>query len=237
MSLPPSVHKSTHALLRAKLSQLRSQSTSARETKLLVSEIATMIGYEALADGLSVTAGAKDKSPLGYEYTCETISPGHVSLVPILRSGLGMVDAFQSLLPYPVPIFHLGMYREKSTLQPVEYYNNLPYHTASSPSSPESSKPSDLAILLDPIIATGATASAAIDTLRDWGVGRVILCSVLASRDGLEKVAAVWDEKTADGKSRVEIWVGGVDDGVDGKGMIRPGLGDVGDRLFGTIGK
>lgn len=120
------------------------------------------------------------------------------------------------------------MYREKSTLQPVEYYNNLPYHTASS--SPSASRPSDLAILLDPIIATGATASAAIDTLRDWGVGRVIVLAVLASRSGLVKVAEVWGEG-------VEVFVGGVDEGIDARGMIEPGLGDVGDRLFGTIGK
>lgn len=139
-----------------------------------------------------------------------------------------MVDALQALLPAPVPIFHLGMYREKSTLQPVEYYNNLPYHSASAPMTPGG--PSDLAILLDPIIATGATASAAIDTLRDWGVKRIIVCSVLASGPGLERVAGEWSEG-------VEVFVGGVDDGVDEKGMIKPGLGDVGDRLFGTIGK
>ncbi|KAF1345855.1 putative uracil phosphoribosyltransferase [Delphinella strobiligena] len=229
MSLPPNVHISTHPCLHAKLSQLRSATTNARDTKLLVHEIATMIGYEALSHGLSTTQAGTDESPLGYTYARETISPAHISLVPILRSGLGMVDALQSVLPDAVPIFHLGMYREKSTLQPVEYYNNLPYHTASS-ASPSTSRPSDLAILLDPIIATGATASAAIDTLRDWGVGRIIVLSVLASQPGLAKVAEVWREG-------VEVFVGGVDEGVDGKGMIEPGLGDVGDRLFGTIGK
>ena len=202
---------------------------------------------------------------MGYEYTTETISPSHISLVPILRSGLGMVDgkrapllitvtfmikgrkttntsfspqpALQAVLPTPVPIFHLGLYREKSTLQPVEYYNNLPYHSSSAPMIPPSpltptahTGPSDLAILLDPIIATGATCSAAIDTLRDWGVKKVVVCAVLGSLPGLEKVAGIWSEG-------VEIWVGGIDAETDGKGMIRPGLGDVGDRLFGTIGK
>ncbi|GAB7354161.1 hypothetical protein MBLNU459_g4717t1 [Dothideomycetes sp. NU459] len=243
MSLPPNVHVSTHPCLKAKLSQLRSQSTSNRDTKALVHEIATMIGYEALASGLATEKGSKDKSPLGYEYTSDTIAPAHISLVPILRSGLGMVDANQrsfwppiallSLLPSPPPIFHLGMYREKSTLQPVEYYNNLPYHSASNASTSYSATttPSDLAILLDPIIATGATAAAAIDTLKDWGVKRIIVCSVLGSRGGLEKVASEWEGDF------VQIWVGGVDDATDEKGMIKPGLGDVGDRLFGTIGK
>lgn len=125
------------------------------------------------------------------------------------------------------------MYREKSTLQPVEYYNNLPYHSASNASTSYSSSttPSDLAILLDPIIATGATAAAAIDTLKDWGVKRIIVCAVLGSKTGLHKVAREWEG------GNVQIWVGGVDEGTDERGMIKPGLGDVGDRLFGTIGK
>ena len=116
----------------------------------------------------------QDQSPLGYEYTAETISPS-VCLVPILRSGLSMVDALQSLLPDPVSVHHLGMYREKTTLQPVEYYNNLPYHKAGD----ESSKVPELAIIVDPIIATGSTVCAAIDTLRDWGVPRILSISVL----------------------------------------------------------
>jgi uracil phosphoribosyltransferase len=120
------------------------------------------------------------------------------------------------------------MYREKTTLQPVEYYNNLPYHSATTTS--QQTTPSETAILLDPIIATGATASAAIDTLKDWGVKRIVVCSVLASHEGLTKVSQVWEDG-------VEIWVGAVDPGTDAKGMIKPGLGDVGDRLFLTIGK
>lgn len=108
MSLPPNIHISTHPCLRAKLSQLRSATTNARETKLLVHDIATMLGYEALSHSLTVTQSGTDKSPLGYSYVREEISPAHISLVPILRSGLGMVDALQSVLPDPVPIFHLG---------------------------------------------------------------------------------------------------------------------------------
>jgi uracil phosphoribosyltransferase len=136
-----------------------------------------------------------------------------------------MVDALQSLLPTPVPVHHLGMYREKSTLQPVEYYNNLPYHKAG-----DTSSVSDLAIIVDPIIATGSTVCAAIETLRDWGVKRIISISVLASRDGLHRAAAAWPEG-------VEFWVGGVDAETDERGMIKPGLGDIGDRLYLTVGK
>lgn len=134
-----------------------------------------------------------------------------------------MVPALETLLPDPVSVHHLGMYREKSTLQPVEYYNNLPYHKES-PSVPE------LAIIVDPIIATGSTVCAAIETLRDWGVKRIISISVLASQKGLERAAEAWTEG-------VELWVGGVDRETDERGMIKPGLGDVGDRLYLTMGK
>ncbi|KAH0161267.1 uracil phosphoribosyltransferas-like protein, partial [Aureobasidium melanogenum] len=227
-SLPSSVHVAQHPCLRAKVSRLRSQQTGARDAKRLIHDISTMLGYEALGSALKSRQQGTDQSPLGYDFPIDSISPSHVSLVPILRSGLSMVDALLSILPDPVPVFHLGMYREKTTLQPVEYYNNLPYHSATNTS--QQTTPSDLAILLDPIIATGATASAAIDTLKDWGVKRIVICSVLASHEGLQKVSRVWEEG-------VQIWVGAVDPGTDAKGMIKPGLGDVGDRLFLTIGK
>ncbi|ORY17111.1 uracil phosphoribosyltransferase-domain-containing protein [Clohesyomyces aquaticus] len=230
-NLPSNAHVSTHPCLQAKLSQLRSASTSSRDVQSLVHEIALMVGYEALASGLASKQDGTDKSPLGYSFTKTTISPSanSISLVPILRSGLSMVPALSSLLPHPVPVHHLGLYREKATLQPVEYYNNLPYHGPTA-TNPNAGGPAELAIIVDPIIATGATACAAIDTLKDWGVKKIIVCSVLAARDGLEKACSEWPEG-------VEIWVGGCDRDVDEKGMIRPGLGDVGDRLYLTLGK
>lgn len=111
----------------------------------------------------------------------------------------------------------------------VEYYNNLPYHRPSA-SNPSATGPSELVILVDPVIATGATACAAIETLRDWGVKQVIMVCVMASREGLCRAAEQW-------KEGVEIWAAGMDEGCDENGMIRPGVGDVGDRLFLTIGK
>ena len=179
---------------------------------------------------LEMTDDKQDESPLGYTYSTMTTapSPNSISLVPILRSGLSMIPALSSLLPTPVPVHHLGLYREKSTLQPVEYYNNLPYHTASSASA---AKPQpELAIIVDPVIATGATACAAIDTLKDWGVKKIIVCAILATEAGLQKACSEWEEG-------VEVWVGGCDKDVDEKGMIKPGLGDIGDRLFLTLGK
>ncbi|KAI4933222.1 hypothetical protein J4E85_003627 [Alternaria conjuncta] len=230
INLPKNAHVSTHPCLQAKLSQLRSASTGSKDAQTLVHELALMVGYEALAAGLKAQEAGLDKSPLGYEYTTTTTSPSptSISLVPILRSGLSMVPALSSLLPMPVPVHHLGLYREKSTLQPVEYYNNLPYHT---PHTAGSTKPQpELAIIVDPIIATGATAQAAIDTLKDWGVKRIIVVAILATEEGLQKACGEWEEG-------VEVWVGGCDKGVDEKGMIKPGLGDIGDRLFLTLGK
>lgn len=224
---PPNVHASTHPCLCAKLSQIRSKSTNARETKDLVHEIALIIGCEALASALQITSSGTDETPIGYTYTVETISP-RIALVPILRSGLGMVEALQTLLPAPVPVHHLGLFREPVSLQPVEYYNNLPYHHPNKPSSvPE------LAILVDPVIATGGTSVAAIQTLFEWGVKKVLLIAVLGSRPGVLRAAA----EGGGGRQSVEIWVGGIDDEVNDRGMIKPGIGDVGDRLFLNIGK
>ncbi|MCJ1281543.1 hypothetical protein MMC26_000863 [Xylographa opegraphella] len=189
---PPSVHVSQHPCLQAKLSQLRSKDTNARDTKALVHEIALILGCEALATGLRTeSSGTTVPSP-----------------------------------PVPTPIHHLGLFREPTTLQPVEYYNNLPYHAT----RPTDDADDHLAILVDPIIATGGTAVAAIQTLREWGVSRILLLAVLGSESGVRRAAAEWE-------AGVQVWVGGVDGGLDARGMIRPGVGDVGDRLFLTRGK
>jgi uracil phosphoribosyltransferase len=119
------------------------------------------------------------------------------------------------MLPASVPVHHLGMYREPSTLDPVEYYNNLPQH----PSGPDSGR---VAIIVDPVIA--------IQTLREWGAKKVIVLSVIGAQVGVQKAAAEWPEGT-------EIWIAGVDKELTDGGMLKPGLGDVGDRLFLTIGK
>lgn len=135
--------------------------------------------------------------------------------------------AIQALLPSPCPIHHLGLFREPTTLEPVEYYNNLPTSTSTTSSR---DKPIHIAILLDPIIATGGTAAAAIQTLKECGAKKVVMVSVLGTREGVVRAASEWEDG-------VEIWVGAVDEGVDGKGMIVPGMGDVGDRLFLAVGK
>ncbi|CAI0647803.1 unnamed protein product, partial [Colletotrichum noveboracense] len=132
MSLPSNVHVSQHPCLRAKLSQLRSKSTAAKDVKTLVHEIGLIVATEALAASTKATDGPKDATPLGFEFTSTEISPSRLCLVPILRSGLGM-----TILPGPVPVHHLGLYREPSTLEPVEYYNNLPNHISADGSNPD----------------------------------------------------------------------------------------------------
>lgn len=133
--------------------------------------------------------------------------------------------AFQTILPFPVSIHHLGLFREKASLEPVEYYNNLPQAKRG-----ESSTAASLALLLDPVIATGGTAVAAIQTLKEWGVDKIIVISVLGAVEGVTRAAEEWPEGT-------EIWIGGLDPELNDRGMIKPGLGDVGDRLFLTTGK
>ncbi|KAF3352753.1 Uracil phosphoribosyltransferase like protein [Verticillium longisporum] len=252
--LPPNVHVSSHPCLQAKLSQLRSKSTPAKDVKTIVNDIALILGCEALAASTSPAKGPEDQTPLGFTYTTTVLNPRTICLVPILRSGLAMVDALQTILPDPVPVHHLGLYREPSTLEPVEYYNNLPHHipdptlTAASTSAAAfasvstaastleaeatggAANASSLAIILDPVIATGGTCAAAINTLRDWGARRIVVLSVVGAAEGVRRAASEWPEAT-------DIWVAGVDAEITAEGMLKPGLGDVGDRLFLTIGK
>ncbi|KAJ4304251.1 hypothetical protein N0V88_001864 [Collariella sp. IMI 366227] len=219
-NFPPNVHVSQHPCLLAKLSQLRSESTPARNVKALIHEIGLIVGCEALAKGLQAVPGPIDQTPLNCDFQTHQVHPETISLVPILRSGLGMVEAR--------PVHHLGLFREPTTLQPVEYYNNLPSHISGSGSHGTSA--SSLAIILDPVIATGGTCAAAISTLRQWGAQRIIVLSVLGAAQGVKAAAAEWPEG-------VDIWLAGVDEELTDRGMLKPGLGDVGDRLFLTIGK
>ncbi|KND89029.1 Uracil phosphoribosyltransferase [Tolypocladium ophioglossoides CBS 100239] len=224
--LPPNVHVSQHPCLQAKLSQLRSRATDAKDAKTLVHDIGLIVSCEALARNMSPVDGRKDTSPLGFEYTTIAALPQTMCIVPILRSGLAMVEAVQTILPRPVPVHHLGMYREQSTLAPVEYYNNLPHHIPGPSSSPASS----LAIVVDPVIATGGTCAAAIQTLREWGAKKILVLSVVGAEDGVRRAAQEWPEGT-------ELWLAGVDGKLTPEGMLEPGLGDIGDRLFLTIGR
>lgn len=227
-ALPGNVTISSHPCLRAKLSQLRAKTATPKEVRALVKEISTILAVEVLGKVLNVEKSGTNTTPLEAKYDVESAVPKNIALIPILRSGLAMVEAFEEILPSHVPVHHLGLYREKITLQPVEYYNNLPTRVQPSPTDNANC---DIAIVLDPIVATGGTAEAAIQTLREWGVGKIIVVSVLGSHQGVSRAA------TESGGEGIELFVGAVDEELARNGMLTPGVGDIGDRLFLTIGK
>ncbi|KAJ5672358.1 hypothetical protein N7507_001485 [Penicillium longicatenatum] len=180
------------------LSQLRDQSISSAAVRRLVSELTTNLTKSV------ITPPSPDEK---------------IAVIVILRSGLAMADSFLAAFPEDTDTvtYHLGLFREKVSLRPIEYYNKLP---AKSPKIKR-------AYILDPLVATGGTAKAAIDILRDWGVDHITLFALLGSEIGLQKVANVWPECT-------DVFVGAIDKELDDKGYVKPGLGDIGDRLFGT---
>ncbi|KAJ5902051.1 hypothetical protein N7495_002579 [Penicillium taxi] len=180
------------------LSQLRDLSLKTGAVRRLVGQLTTTLTKHVLED------------PIDGEL---------IAVIPILRSGLAMADPFLAALGEDADTvtYHIGLFREKVSLRPVEYYNKLPHK------NPRIKR----AYILDPIVATGGTAKAAIDILKDWGVEKITLFSLLGSDIGLEKVANFWPEGT-------QIFVGAIDKDLDEKGYIKPGIGDIGDRLYGT---
>jgi len=150
------------------------------------------------------------------EFTGSTIKP-RIGITPILRAGLGMTDAMLSLFPN-APVYHIGLFREKVSLQPVEYYSKLP------------SEPTvDQVFIVDPLIATGGTAVAAVNMILDWGIPlkNIKFLGILASQAGLNHVKSEFPE--------LEIWFAAVDSELTPNGLIKPGLGDTGDRLYSTV--
>lgn len=220
MSLPSNVHVSSHPVLKQKFAQLR-QKSSGRETRQLIHEISTILSVWVSSIEFKNDTSAASKTAIsaaGAEFTLPSIVPADYVLIPVLRSGLGMVDSFLTFLPNSEsPIYHLGIFREKISLQPVEYYNKLPTREV----------PFDIAFVLDPIIATGGTAEAVIQTLRDWGVKKIVFVSLLGSAQGLKRVI---ESDSGD----LEIYIGEVDEQLSETGFILPGVGDLGDRLHNT---
>ncbi|KAF9569359.1 uracil phosphoribosyltransferase [Agrocybe pediades] len=207
------VHIVSHPIVNGELSKLRKASTSPKEFREGVDTISLLLGYEASRNLDEVSF--VDQTPVA-QFTGTKVGP-RIGLTPILRAGLGMTDALLKLFP-SAPVYHLGLYREKVTLQPVEYYSKLP-----------ASPPIDQVFLLDPLIATGGTACAALGMIVEWGipVQKIKLLSILASEAGLQHIQEEYPN--------LEIWVAGVDKELTAEGIINPGLGDTGDRLFNTI--
>ncbi|MCX6048362.1 MAG: uracil phosphoribosyltransferase [Chloroflexi bacterium] len=210
------VFPSAHPLAKHKLTLLRKQATEPKKFRELVSELAMMLVYEATQDlplqvqtietPLTTTQGAMMGSKIG--------------LVPILRAGLGMVEGAWRLLPQ-VEVWHLGLYRDEHTLKPVEYYNKLPTDPTV-----------QLCLVLDPMLATGGSAIAAVEVLKRWGVSRIKFVGLIAAPEGIQALHALHPD--------VDVHIAAVDERLTNStdpfppGYIWPGLGDAGDRQFGT---
>lgn len=200
-----------HPLIRHKVAILRDKNTSMKEFRELVEEITTLMVYEAFKD--VPTKKVMVQTPL--ELTEQTmVVDGAVTIVPILRAGLGMVNGVHTLFP-TARVGHIGMYRDEDSLQPHEYYCKLPDGIENS-----------IAILLDPMLATGGSAVAAIDALKKRGCKQIRLMNIIGAPIGVETVATAHPD--------VKVYVSTLDRQLNEDGYILPGLGDAGDRLFGT---
>ncbi|HET6229096.1 MAG TPA: uracil phosphoribosyltransferase [Longimicrobiaceae bacterium] len=200
-----------HPLVCHKLSVLRQKDTSKKKFKELVDEIAMLMAYEVTRN-LPVQE-VEIETPL--EVTRQKMLSGKkLTVVPILRAGLGMVEGVVRLMP-SVRVGHIGLYRDHDSLQPVDYYFKIP-------PAPESRD----FILLDPMLATGGSAAAAVASLKKRGATRVQFVCLVAAPEGVKRML--------DEHPDVKVFAAALDDGLDENGYIRPGLGDAGDRLFGT---
>ena len=201
-----------HPLIQHKISLMRDRNTGTKEFRDLVSEIATLLCYEATRD--LPTEEVEVETPIALART-HVLAGRKLALVPILRAGLGMVDGVTNLIP-ACRVGHIGLYRDPVTLNPVEYYCKLP----------ADAQEREL-IVLDPMLATGGSASAAISFIKKRGCSHIRLVNLIAAPEGIKRM----QEDHPD----VDIYVAGMDDHLNEHGYIAPGLGDAGDRIFGTM--
>ena len=200
-----------HPLILHKLSILRDKGTSVKEFRELVSEIAMIMCYEATRD--LPLEDVEIETPVA-KATVKRIAGKKLAIVPILRAGLGMVDGMVSMMPN-VKVGHIGLFRDPETLEPVKYYFKMP------PDIEERD-----VIVVDPMLATGGSASAAIQFLKDDGVKHIKLMCIIGAPEGVERMQKDHPD--------VDIYVAALDDHLNEHGYIVPGLGDAGDRIFGT---
>ena len=203
-----------HPLIRHKIAFLRDEKTSTKEFRELVEEITTLMVYECFKDGVP-TVEKEVVTPLE---TCTqtVVKDNSIAIVPILRAGLGMVNGIHALFP-SARVGHIGMYRNEKTLQPQSYYCKLPHDIADE---------EKLVLVVDPMLATGGSACDAIDLLKSRGCKHIKFLSIIGAPEGVSKVAEAHPDVT--------IYVSTLDRCLNDKGYILPGLGDAGDRLFGT---
>lgn len=200
-----------HPLIQHKLSIIRDQNTGAKEFRELVEEISMLMAYEVTRN--FPLEEVEVETPIATAH-CQVVSGKKIAVVPILRAGLGMTGGILKLIP-TAKVGHIGVYRDPETLQPIEYYCKLP------PDIEEREL-----ILVDPMLATGGSAAAGIQFLKQRGATQIRLMCLIAAPEGIQNVQAKHPD--------VDIYVAAVDDRLNSHGYIVPGLGDAGDRLFGT---
>ena len=204
------VYESKHPLVAHKLTLLRDVSTEPKKFRQLVRELAMLLCYEATAD--LALADKMAETPMGTAAGQELQEK--IGLIPILRAGLGMVDGIWEMMP-GAEVWHIGLYRDEETLQPVSYYNKLP-------TAPRV----QVCLVLDPMLATGGSAVATVDILKKWGAERIKFVGILAAPEGVAALQKAHPD--------VAIYIAKIDSHLNDIGYIVPGLGDAGDRQFGT---
>ena len=204
------VFESSHPLVRHKLTRLRDIATEPKKFRELVRELGALLAYEATLD--LATAPVKVTTPM--ESTNGEDLRDKIGLVPILRAGLGMVEGFWELMP-SAEVWHIGLYRDEQTLKPVAYYNRLPIAPTVA-----------VCLILDPMLATGGSAVATVDILKKWGVLKIKFVGLIGAPEGIQRLHEAHPD--------VPIHLAAIDDHLNEHGYIVPGLGDAGDRQFGT---
>ena len=200
-----------HPLIQHKIGIIRRQETGSKDFRQLISEIAMLMCYEATRD-LKLT-DVEIETPIS-KMTAKELAGKKLAVVPILRAGLGMVDGMLSMIP-AAKVGHIGLYRNEETLEPVEYYCKLPKDCAERE-----------VFVVDPMLATGGSATAAITMLKNKGVKKIRFMCIVAAPQGIERMQKEHPD--------VDLYVGALDDHLNENGYIVPGLGDAGDRIFGT---
>jgi uracil phosphoribosyltransferase len=208
--LPGNVFVSGHPLIQHKLSILRDKRTDPKKFRELIREVSILLAYEATSDlGL---VPQEVETPMGVA-RCQHLTE-EIGLVPILRAGLGMVEGIWEMMP-GAEVWHIGLFRDERTLRPVQYYNKLPVAPTV-----------QVCLILDPMLATGGSAVATADILKKWGAQRVKYVGIIAAPEGVERLHSAHPD--------VPIYLAAIDERLNEVGYIVPGLGDAGDRQFGT---
>lgn len=204
------IFESKHPAVKHKLTQLRDVGTDTKLFRELVHDLSVMLSYEATAD--LATEPREVETPMGTAVGRQL--RGQIGLVPVLRAGLGMVDGMLTLLS-DAQVWHIGLYRDEETLKPVSYYNKLPNEPTV-----------NVCLVIDPMLATGGSAIATVDVIKEWGVTKIKFVGILAAPEGVAALREAHPD--------VAIHVAHIDDHLNEIGFIVPGLGDAGDRQFGT---